>query len=245
MLCIQKKKKNFVCGYYKDGFEKNKIWRQRNNKKEFYSSKQAISLDSVDLDKIVVSNKFKINDTTYKNICGYLNNDTVQPLCLILPQIDEYIKHFDDGRKIMLIVTCHEEIYEKYYEIWKVIRNLLKIDFAIDPVHDYKYLTNKLKIYNIINTTAFNKTIFNNNNSIPIEKSHYIYIPAIDINSVLKIDEKVYPQIYLEQCKYKLKKRKIVNYIVDEIIDENSDSDIDDAIGSHLNFSVSDNYVKI
>ena len=27
------------------------------DKKEFYSSKQAISLDSVDLDKIVVSNK--------------------------------------------------------------------------------------------------------------------------------------------------------------------------------------------
>ena len=34
------------------------------DKKEFYSSKQAISLDSVDLNKIVVSNKWKINDTT-------------------------------------------------------------------------------------------------------------------------------------------------------------------------------------
>ena len=34
------------------------------NKKEFYSSKQAISLDSVDLDKIVVSHKYKINNTT-------------------------------------------------------------------------------------------------------------------------------------------------------------------------------------
>ena len=76
-----------------------------------------------------------------------------------------------------------------------------------------------------------------------MEKSHYNCIPAIDINSVLKIDEKVYPQAYLEQCKYKLKKRKIVNYIVDEIIDE--DSDIDDAIDSHLNFSVPDSYVKI
>ena len=38
------------------------------NKKEFYSSKQAISLDSVDLDKIVVSNKYKINNTTYMRI---------------------------------------------------------------------------------------------------------------------------------------------------------------------------------
>ena len=33
------------------------------DKKKNYSSKQAISLDSVDLDKIVVSKKWKINDT--------------------------------------------------------------------------------------------------------------------------------------------------------------------------------------
>ena len=72
------------------------------NKKEFYSSKQAISLDSVDLNKIVVSKKWKINDTTDKHICGYLNNDTIQPLCVILPQMDGYIKYFDNGGKI-----CH------------------------------------------------------------------------------------------------------------------------------------------
>ena len=65
-------------------------------KETFYSSKQAISLDSVDLNKIVVSKKYKINDKTYKHICGYLNNDTIQPLCVILPQIDGYIKYFDD-----------------------------------------------------------------------------------------------------------------------------------------------------
>ena len=66
-------------------------------KKKFYSSKQAISLDSVDLNKIVVSKKCKINDTTYKHICGYLNNDSIQPLCVILPQMDGYMKYFDDG----------------------------------------------------------------------------------------------------------------------------------------------------
>ena len=62
-----------------------------------------------------------------------------------------------------------------------------------------------------------------------MEKNNYICILAVDIDSVLKIDKRLYPQAYLEQCKYKLKKRKIVNYINDEIIDENSDSDIDGA----------------
>ena len=31
---------------------------------------------------------------------------------------------------------------------------------------------------------------------MPIEKTHYIFIPAIDIDSVLKIDKKVFPQAY-------------------------------------------------
>ena len=44
-----------------------------------------------------MSDKLKINDTTYKYIRGYLNNDTIQPLRVILPQTNEYIKYFDDG----------------------------------------------------------------------------------------------------------------------------------------------------
>ena len=210
------------------------------NKKEFYSSKQAIPLDSVDLDKIVVSSKWKINETTYKYLCGYLNNDVIQPLCVILPQMNGYIKYFDNGGKNMIFVPDNEKVYDKYNEIWEVNGKLLKVKFTVNSVRDDKYLVAKLKIFNRINRTTFN------NNNIPIERNHYIGIPAIDIDSVLKIDNKrAYPQAYLEQCKYKLKKRKIVNYINDEIIDEDSDSDIDDAIDSHLNFSVPDSYVKI
>ena len=199
------------------------------NKKEFYSSKQAVSLDSVDLNKIFVSKKWKIDDTTYKYFCGYLNNDVIKPLCVILPQMNRYIKYFEDGGKNMSFVTDDEKVYEKCNEIWEAIRNLLKIDFTVNPVRDDIYLVAKLKIFNKINKTTFT------NNAIPMEKKHYICIPAIDIDSVLKIDKRLYPQAYLEQCKYKLKKRKIVNYINEEVIDENSDSDIDDAIDSHLN----------
>ena len=81
------------------------------------NSKQTISLDSVDLSKIVVLNKWKINDTTYKYSCGYLNNDVIQPLCVILPQMSGYIKYFDDGGKTMSFVTDDEEVYKKYNEI--------------------------------------------------------------------------------------------------------------------------------
>ena len=58
------------------------------DKKEFYSSKKAILLDSVDLSKIVVSGRWKPNDTTYKYFCEYLNNDVIKPLSVILPQMN-------------------------------------------------------------------------------------------------------------------------------------------------------------
>ena len=138
--------------------------------------------------------------------------------------MDGYIKYFDDGGKNMSFVMDDEKIYEKYNEIWEVIRNFLKVDFTVGPVRDDIYLVAKLKIFNKVNKTSFN------NKAIPIEKNHNICIPAIDIDSVIKIDKRVYPQAYLEQCKYKLKKIKHVNFIDDEIIDEDSNSDIDDKI---------------
>ena len=144
-----------------------------------------------------------------------------------------YIKYFDNDGKNMTFVTDNEKFYDKYNEIREVIRKLLKVN-----------LIAKLKIFNKINRTTFNDDI--NKNNILKEKSHYICIPAIDIDSVLKLDHKrAYPQAYLEQCKYKLKKRKIVNYIDDEIIDEDSDSDYNDTVDRHLNFSVPDSYVEI
>ena len=89
--------------------------------------------------------------------------------------MSRYIKYFDNGGKSMSFVTDNKEIYEKYNEIWNVVKRLLKLI-------DDKYIIAKLKIFNKINGTTFT------NNIMPIEKNHYICIPAIDIDSVLKID---------------------------------------------------------
>ena len=118
------------------GSEKIKFGDKEVDKKEFYSSKRAISLDSIDLSKIVVSKKWKINDTTYKYSCGYLINDVIQPLCVILPQMSGYIKYFNDGGKNMSLVMDDEEVYKKYNEIWEVVKKLLKVKFTVNPIRD-------------------------------------------------------------------------------------------------------------
>ena len=130
------------------------------------------------------------------------------------------IKYFDNGGKNMSFVTDDKEVYEKYDEIWNVVKSLLKLKFAASPIPDDRYILAKLKI-----SKKKNITTFNNNNIVPMEKNHYICIPAIDIDSVLKIDKKAYPQPYLEECKYKLKKRKPVSFIDSEIIDDDDNDD--------------------
>ena len=60
--------------------------------------------------------------------------------------------------------------------------------FTVAHVRDDKYIIAKLKIFNRINRTTFT------DNAIPIERNHYTCIPAIDVDSVLKIDNKrAYP----------------------------------------------------
>ena len=54
------------------------------NKKEFNKSKEPIDLMSVNVDQIVVSDKFKHSDEGFKYFIGYQDDETVKPLCIIL-----------------------------------------------------------------------------------------------------------------------------------------------------------------
>ena len=49
------------------------------------------------------------------------------------------------------------------------------------------------------------KTLFGGD-EIPEERVEYSCLSCISIDSVLKVDKKNFPQVYLEQCKYKIMK---------------------------------------
>ena len=72
------------------------------NQKEFHKSKQTIDLDSVTVDEIVLSDKFKHSEEGYKYFIGYQEGEIVRPLCIILPQMSGCIKYFENGGKTCL-----------------------------------------------------------------------------------------------------------------------------------------------
>ena len=55
----------------------------RVNKKEFHKSKQPINLNIINVDKIVVSDKFKHSDGGFKYFLGSKEGEMVKPLCII------------------------------------------------------------------------------------------------------------------------------------------------------------------
>ena len=112
------------------------------NKKEFRESKQAIDLDSVDTDKIVVSDRFKHSEEGFKYFIGYQEDEIVKPLCIILPQMNGHIKYFENGGNNMSFLIKNSEVWEKYEDIWNIIKNKLNIKFQSQPIYENKYLKN-------------------------------------------------------------------------------------------------------
>ena len=81
-------------------------------------SNQAIALNSVNTNKIVVSYKVKHNDSDFKYFIGYLHDDDViKPLFIILPQMSGYIKYFDNSGKNMSFKIEDISVYIKYAKI--------------------------------------------------------------------------------------------------------------------------------
>ena len=121
----------------------------RVNKKEFHKSKQSIDLDLVNVDQIVVSDKFKHSDDGFKYFIGYKEGEIVKPLCIILPQMTGYIKYFENGGKNMSFVIKDDDVLDKYNEIWDKIKGKLKVKFHSMPVYDEKYIKSKVRKFSV------------------------------------------------------------------------------------------------
>ena len=112
-----------------------------------------------------------------------------------------------------------ESVYLKYTEIWNKIKKSLNTRFHSEPIYYDKYIKTKVKTFSSMINKLFSK------NEIPEERNHYIGIAVNCIDSVLRIEKKNYPQVYLEQYKYKIKRRKPVDFIDAEVDFSSNDSD--------------------
>ena len=181
------------------------------NKKQFHKSKQPINLVLLNVDQIVISDKIKHNYDGFKYFIGYKEDDIVKPLCIILPQMSGYIKYFENGGKDMSFVIKDDDVLAKYNEISNKIKRTLNIKLHSMPVYSEKNIKTKVKEFNGVIKTNFL------DDEIPKENEHYACIACINIDSIIRLEKTNYPEVYLEECKYKIKKIKISEFINTEL----------------------------
>ena len=68
---------------------------------------------------------------------------------------------------------------------------------------------------------------------MPKENMYYTCKTCITIDSVLRINKKNHLQVYLEKCKYKIKKTQMPKFIKTELkSDSDSDSEVESKFGA-------------
>ena len=109
----------------------------------------------VELDQIVASDKFKHDDEGFKHFIDYLKGEIIKPLCIILPQMNGYIKYFENGNKNMSFLIKNDEMWDKYDNIWDVIKDKQGIKCHSEPVCKYKYLKSKVREFDGVKKKTF------------------------------------------------------------------------------------------
>ena len=107
----------------------------------------------------------------------------------------------------MSLLIKNSEVWEKYEEIWDVIKNKLNIKFHSEPIYENKYLKVKVREFKGNIKTNFL------GNDVPKENTYYNCTACIAVDSVLQMGKKNYPQVDLEECKYKVKEIRTPRFI--------------------------------
>ena len=147
-------------------------------------------------------NLLKIDKKSYKNIdiyyigyitmkdSDYVKIKSVNPLYLIISEVDGYIKE-KTGNEYLILNSAdkHKEVLKKYTKLWNGIKNEIE---TINGSKEGEYGKDFMKIK------------FDADDNLPLNKTLKLHNMAIVIRSVFEEDGKFYPQVYLDECLYEL-----------------------------------------
>ena len=92
------------------------------NKTSFYKNKKLFSIYDIKVDKILIS------------FLEYNDDDVIRSLCMKLPQMIGYVKHFDSN-KTMSFKVNDNRLLKKYIKMWEKVSILMNIEFDNEPVY--------------------------------------------------------------------------------------------------------------
>ena len=131
-------------------------------------------------------NIYYIGYTTGKD-SEYLSINSVNPLYLIINEIDGYVEEMN-GNKYLTLVSRdkNKEVLTKYTELWDGIKN------SIEKINNNSGGYGK----------DFIKIKFNSDDSLSLNKTLRLHNTTVIVRPVFEEDRKYYPQVFLDECLY-------------------------------------------
>ena len=156
------------------------------NIKRFYPS--LIKIDKKSYEKIGI---YYIGYMTIESISDYENINSVNPLYLIIREVDGYIEETNGNKYLSFASTDKsKKSVKKYTKVWDEIK------YHIQAINSSK--SGEYEIY-------YMKTKFNSDDNLPLNKILKFHMLTIIVRSVFEEDGKYYPQVFLNQCLWKYK----------------------------------------
>ena len=122
-----------------------------------------------------------------------------------------YVRHFESDQRLpskvdkrMSFKADDKKMFKRYTEIWEKINNLFgkEFDSKLYDENDKRYINSRIKIINGEIETNFH----GKETSKP--KIPYDCFSLITLYSIIKRNDKYYPQVFLEECKYRINSEK-------------------------------------
>ena len=87
---------------------------KKSTNSNFYKSRKLFNLYDLDVNKILLS-KYEsyVTKNSSKYFVGYNDDDVIRPLCIKLPQMIGYVKHFDSN-KTMAFKVIDNKLLKKH-----------------------------------------------------------------------------------------------------------------------------------
>ena len=133
---------------------------------------------------------YYIGYMTIKSISDYENINSVNPLYLIIAEVDGYIQE-NNGNKYLTFVSTdkNKKVLEKCTKLWDEIKYNIQ---TINAGRFGEYEEDCMKIK------------FNSDDNLPLNKILKLHMLTIIVRSFFEEDGKYYPQVFLDECLYEV-----------------------------------------
>ena len=147
---------------------------------------KCFTVDMNDLDPFLLDIKKKSSKGIDIYYINYIqeNFNSSNPLCVKINSATGYFKEKNDDKYLILDST------KEYESVWSEIKSEIKrINGGEEVFYEKSYC----------------KVSINTEDDLPLKESLKFLTLTVNINLVLQANNKLYPQIYLDECFYELK----------------------------------------